>query len=139
VISDFRDLQIEETDLQRIRAAGEALQIVRIEDRKDIGVQALLALFFIATGAGRRVQDIADLLGVTPGGASKILDDLSDGRMVGGQRQPGLGLISRRGEERKHRHDLPVLTPKGVRRIRQIAAALSRADRSAVDLRDREE
>lgn len=79
---------------------------------------ALTVLAAIAAVPGIRLTRLSLHTRITPGGTSKILDQLSIGRMARGVRQPGLGLIQRESGEGCF------LTPEGERIVAIILDAL---------------
>jgi DNA-binding MarR family transcriptional regulator len=79
---------------------------------------ATMVLLFVAMAPGSNAALIAKWLRLSPGGVSKIMDQLSIGRMVRGERQRGLGLIERT------EYGVVTLTAEGEKFVEQIAGAV---------------
>lgn len=80
---------------------------------------ATMVLLFVSMAPGSNAALIAKWLRMSPGGVSKIMDQLSIGRMVRGERQRGLGLIERT------EYGVVTLTPEGGKFVEQIAGAVA--------------
>lgn len=77
--------------LLKIVNVGRALNHENI----NLSYNALMVLAMVAAVPGITVNILSENLLITPGGVSKILDQLSSGRVVRGIRQSGLDLIIR--------------------------------------------
>src|SRR4051794_14765962 len=69
--------------------------LILAHEEMALSTNALMVLALVAATPGIGVSQIAQTLHLSPGGVSKLLDQLSTGRMVRGERQPGLDLIQR--------------------------------------------
>ena len=82
-----------------------------LKDEHDLSMAWLLALRVLEAAPGGRVLDLAQDLGISPGGASKLVD-----RLV------GAGLVTRAPDEEDRRASRLHLTPAGGRATRAASA-----------------
>jgi DNA-binding MarR family transcriptional regulator len=93
------------------------------KDTKVVASVALLQAFLaVAMKPGQTNSDLAKVAGVTGGGMSKMLSDLSP---IGRAGDPGLGLIEQRIHPFDRRHTTNRLSIKGRALVRQITGALA--------------
>jgi DNA-binding MarR family transcriptional regulator len=83
----------------------------------DLSTNALMVLCLVSMTPGIGITQLAQALRLTPGGTSKIIDQLSIGRVVRGERQAGLNLVQREAGQGCF------LTPNGERVVDLIAVA----------------
>lgn len=80
----------------------------QLRDRHGLSLASLVALRVLQAAPGSRVQDLAEEIDISPGGASKVVD-----RLV------AAGLVQRAADDADRRVSRLRLTPRGRRAVRQ--------------------